>query len=193
MVFEYYGKSQTTENLKKSLKEYYTDIVHSEGAAIYAAQLGFNVNMYLFDTSVITSEVIQAETNLLAQAIQESLENDDLTKYTYEKLNIMARAIEVGVSVRIQVPPLTLLTSAVDGRIPPIVSVRANLLYDTRQPRSNIVNHSVVVVGYDEKNIWVNDPGSKLEGVTDPYPIERNRFTMAWYQCSARTILIDNR
>jgi hypothetical protein len=193
MVLDYWGEALSQEQLMTDLAEYYKkDIVHSEGIGIYSAQKGYNVDFHVHDINVTTPALYRAsDQKALQEAIDEALDknqDDERFEYQHSKLRLLKRCIEAGVRLHTDVPDLSVIESAIDRDIPVICSIKANLLVpENRRPLASGANHSVVVVGYDDESVWINDPGAEKDGLTDPYAVPRNDFIMGWYMVSART------
>lgn len=60
----------------------------------------------------------------------------------------------------------------IESGLPVIVAVDADII--RYWPYSD--NHAVVVIGFDEKNVYVNDPAQPETGLT----VDMNTFQLAW-------------
>lgn len=181
MVLRYLGDEITEKQLKDDLEPWYQDVVHSEGVAVYAAQQGFDVTFYVRDLGVIAENIEELSKEDIDKRLETATQD-----YQAQKLKLYQDCLDAGVDLKNVVPAISKIKKKLDEDTPVIASVKAAVLYG----KERTPNHSVVIVGYDNKNFWVNDPGAKQEAIEDPYPVSTHDFIYGWYQVSGRTFIV---
>lgn len=187
MILNYFGDVVSFDQLNKAYDEFRDgDLLHSQGAAIYLARHGYDVNLIVRDLAVVDSSIDEKidenKLELLKDYLQSIPDNQE-NKYKRSKLMVDIKAIESGVKYSNATPSSTILQDAIDQGKPVIVSIRNSAI----EPNpSSQQNHSVLIVGYDENNYLINNPGWQFD---KPQLVRKEKIVMGWYMIGARTII----
>ena len=159
MVLKHFGQHYSFEKIAKEEKQIYTGLVWSCGIARAARKLGFNAKL------ISTSNF--------------SHEEDDIEyykKYADNKAMIVLKELAEEVSDISEERDMSLdeLLSFVTQDSLPIVLVNWAVIAG----RCGFSGHFLPVVGYDEENVYVHNPG--LAMAQRYMPIKRDLFVKAW-------------
>jgi len=161
MVLEYFGEKHSFEELAKLERTVDAGLVWSLGIARAAKKLGFNVKF-------ISSSNFSLEDDI-----------DYYKKYANDKAKIILKELndelkKLNVKIEEKQMKLDELLGFVTKNSIPIVLVNWFVL----SGKQGYNGHFVPVTGFDEKNVYVHNPG--LVNAMPHFPINREIFLKAW-------------
>jgi predicted double-glycine peptidase len=161
MVLEYFGETHEIDELSKLCMQTPTGLVWSAGIALGATKLGFEAQFFTKNAEVIAHE----------NAFYERYANDEgmrILKETMDELYVHDITLkEKNMSVK------ELLGNFTTESIP-IVLINWNTLIN----KEGYQGHFVTVSGYDDKYIYVHNPG--IVNATKHMAILKDVFEQAW-------------
>lgn len=164
MVVEFLGAEIPFERIKKEVDSESTGATWSTGLARAAAALGFKVEFFSlhpgFNPEWFKMEWYQKQTDG-ATAAEEKLRR------------LQEECLRLGVKVEEK----SLSTSEILGKLSDKCAAIVLLDWGKVKKANNYVGHFVPIVGFDEKNVYIHQPGP--EDATPNFPIPRQLFDEA--------------
>jgi len=164
MALEFLGKKLDKEQIKKLVDSDYSGITLTMGLAKAAAQLGLKTEFYSvslgFNTKNFDHEFYQKLT-------------DGADSMKKKILELTKECLKHGVKFEERSILLNELLSKVSNDCIPIVLIDWGKVINA----GKFIGHFVPIVGYDEKNVYIHQPGPK-----DPaayFPVEKSLFDSA--------------
>lgn len=162
MVLEFFGEEYSFDEISKAERQIDTGLVWSVGIARAAKKLGFRTKMI-------------SQTNFR----QEENDIEYYRKYASDNGMIVLKELadeikKIGVEIEERNMSLDELLSYVAENSVPIVLVNWYVLAG----KEGFSGHFLPITGYDEKYIYVHNPG--LASAQDYLPLKRENFLKAW-------------
>jgi len=189
MVLGYYNTSITEadlENLVPRIKD--SKSFHIADVGSEAIRQGFETSMFCFDLSwIFSNRHIGLPKSKLVKKFESWIKSSQKNlRYRKPYLNFLRQGGEIAV----RVPNVNEITALIDKGVPVITSVESRPFFGDAAKID--AGHGVVVVGYDQKHIYIHDPlnPQKAHAKGEGFKMDRDQFTFCWYRRYANTLVI---
>lgn len=162
MVLKYYEEDHDETEIQKLAETIPAVGSHTIGIAYASQHLGFQADYY--------TKSLELGDSAFAKCAEEGMDTNNV-KNQFEQLKKKAR--ETGVKIEEKYCPLENILGEMSENCIPIVSIEASLLKGNVF-RSEGSRHMVVVVGFSDNAVFVNDPSSPSN--LRPIAHEKNEF-----------------
>jgi hypothetical protein len=167
MILKYYGVKKTYEELQREIKTDETG-TYSPQLGSYLIGLGFDVEivtlhpkLFMLADKNLTQEEILQRFNLLHERVKSPKDKENIEKFT--------EFMKKGGKIKVKIPMIEDVKEEIDQKRPVCALLTSNFL-SGKQPIFNF--HFNIITGYDDKNIYVNDPLWDERGGKKKYAIQ---------------------
>ena len=168
MVLNYYGYRCTLTGLKRQLaKEGVINFLPAYG--LFLIRKGFGIELVTKNPEIINDNYGRLSTSRLTQELQTNRRY--YGKEKADQISILVDFMKSGGTLKVRIPAFRLIKREIDAGRPLGAAIARSVLYNDSFPRPII--HFVLIVGYDQGDLLVNDPHwSKAGGKARRYSIE---------------------
>lgn len=189
MVLNSYGAKLSEIDLESKVSRLTSGkSFHIADLGTEALRLGFEVQIICFDLSWIFSEKHIGNKhddlkNNFSEWVRSSKKN---LKYRKPYLNFLNADGEIDVKM----PNVEEIEKYINRGVPVITLVESRPFFGDAAKVD--AGHAVVVVGYDEENVYLNDPldPKRPYAKGKEYKMDKDLFTFCWYRRYANTLVI---
>ena len=178
MILKYYGMGRSIEELKKEIKVYKGTGTYAPQIGEYLINQGFDVEIVSLNPHLFTNQFKEKSQEEIKEYIEELHENISNEKFK-EQLRLFIDYFKAGGKLTVKLPTIKDIEEELElGRPVGAILTSNFLLHD----KAGFNFHFNVVTGFDEENVYANDPLPDQRGGKKKY--KKEDFMYGIYACA---------